>query len=72
MNHHRTLHRSTTLAFCGLVTLVTIAVPTGSANASRLPADPITFVGTPAPMARYVIDAQANHVWAALEDLHSA
>lgn len=72
MNHHRTLHRSTALAFCGLVALATLAFPTSSADASRLPADPITFVGTPAPIARFVIDAQANHVWAALEDLHSA
>lgn len=72
MNHHHTLRRSTTLAFCALAALATLALPTGSASASRLPADPITFVGTPAPMARYVIEAQANHVWAALEDLHSA
>jgi hypothetical protein len=70
MNHHRTLHRSTTLAFCGLAALAALAIPTGSANASRLPADPLTYVGTPAPMARFVLAAQADHVWAALMDVH--
>ena len=71
MNHH-TLHRSTTLLVAGLLALTTLALSTGSADASRLPADPITFVVTPAPMARFVLDNQASHVWAAIEDIHSA
>ena len=70
MNHH-TFSRTTALTVSGLIALTTLAIA-GPASASRLPADPITFVVTPAPMARFVIDAQANHVWAALADLHSA
>ena len=72
MNHHHTLHRSTTFASCALITLATLALPAASADASRLPADPIAFVGTPAPLARFVIETQAIHVRAALADLHSA
>lgn len=70
MDHHRTLHRSTTIALCGLASLATLALPAGAANASRLPADPLALVGAPAPMARFVLAAQADHVWAALEDIH--
>ena len=71
MNHHAS-HRTAALALSGLFVLTALGLSSGAASASRLPADPITFVGTPAPMARYVLDAQAAHVWAALEDLRSA
>ena len=67
-----THHRTPALALAGLLALTALGVSTGPASASRLPADPITFVGTPAPMARFVLDNQASHVWAAIEDIHSA
>jgi hypothetical protein len=65
--HHRT---STALASALIAVAAVVAVP-GAAHATRLPADPITFVGTPAPMARFVIEAQAANVWAALQDIQS-
>lgn len=63
-------HTSAALA-SALFALAAVATTPGAAQASRLPADPITFVGTPAPVARFVIDAQAANVWAVLRDLRS-
>jgi hypothetical protein len=64
-------HRTPAVLAAALFALATVALTPGSADASRLPADPITFVGTPAPVARFVIDAQAANVWAELLDLRS-
>jgi hypothetical protein len=66
---HRTHHRTHALA-AALLAVTAVALSTGPAHASRLPADPLALVGAPAPMARFVLAAQADHVWAALEDIH--
>jgi hypothetical protein len=64
-NSHRTI------AAAGFVCLTTILLAPVPAHASRLPADPLTFVGTPTVLSRVVNDAHAANVRAALDDLRA-
>jgi hypothetical protein len=68
--HLRTYTQSAVTA-AGLLCLTTLLLVPVPAQASRLPADPFTFVGTPAPAWRLVYDNQAANVRAALEDLRA-
>jgi len=65
-----TQHRITSTAVAGLFALAALmfAAP---ANASRIPADPMTFVGTPVALSQLVNDSHAANVWAALADLRA-
>jgi len=69
-----TLHPSQNLATAFVTSLfavmAVVLVPT-AAHASRIPSDPFTFTTTPIALARMVYDAQAAHVWAALQELRS-
>jgi hypothetical protein len=66
-----TQHPVTGILLAGLFALAAVVAAPAAAQASRLPADPMTYVGTPASLARAVIDSQATNVWAALEDIRS-
>lgn len=66
-----THHRTTGLLASALFVIAAVASTPGAAHANRLPADPLTFVGTPVSLTRVVLDAQATNVWAELLDLHA-
>jgi hypothetical protein len=57
-------------AVAGVLGLTTLLLPP-TAQASGIPADPVTFVGTPVQVSRLVNNSHAANVWAALEDLRA-
>ena len=67
-----THHRTSTVLLAGLFALTAVTLAPATAHASRLPADPITYVGAPIALTRLVLDTQAANVWAALADIRSA
>ncbi|MGY2874647.1 hypothetical protein ACVW00_001837 [Marmoricola sp. URHA0025 HA25] len=62
--------RSFAVAAAGLFALTALLLAS-PAQATKLPADPMTFVGTPIALAQLVNDSHATNVWAALADLRS-
>jgi hypothetical protein len=66
----RIQHHVAATAVAGLVglTALLLAAP---AQAYRIPADPMTFVGTPVGLSQLVNDSHAANVWSALEDLRT-
>jgi hypothetical protein len=66
-----THRRTSALLASALFAIAAVASTPGAAHASRLPADPLTFVGTPVSLDRVVLDAHAANVWAAVLELHS-
>jgi hypothetical protein len=59
-----------TLVSSLIAALALVLVP-NAALASRIPSDPFAFTATPIAQTRMVYDAQAAHVWAALQELRS-
>lgn len=64
-------HRIATTVLAGLFGLTVLALVPAPAQASRIPADPITFVPTPTSLSQLVSDGHASNVRAALQDLWS-
>jgi len=66
-----TQHRTAVTLAAAFLGATLIALTPAAAHASRLPADPIAFVGTPVSLAQLVTDGHAETVWAAIEELRS-
>jgi hypothetical protein len=64
-------HRTATTLAAGAVALTGLLLAPARAQASRIPADPITFVATPLVLAQMTADAHTASVRAALQDLQS-
>jgi hypothetical protein len=68
-SHQRThLPRTAAVVAAGMLGFAALGAP-APAQALRLPADPITFVPTPAALSRVIVGAQAANIRAALDDL---
>ena len=63
--------RTMTVTAAGTLCLAALLFGPTPAQASRLPADPFTFVGTPLTLTRLVDDGHAARVRAALEEIRS-
>jgi hypothetical protein len=70
MNTFTRTQRPTTFIPAGMLALAAIALA-APADASRIPADPTTFAGTPIAVSQLVNGSHAANVWAALEDLRA-
>ena len=71
-HNHSNTHRHTAAAvMSGLFALTALALVPAPANASRIPADPVTFVPTPTATSQLVAGGHASNVQAALQDLWS-
>ena len=64
-------HRAATTVLAGVLGLTVLALAPAPAQASRIPADPMTFVPTPTALAQLVSDGHASNVRSALQDLWS-
>jgi hypothetical protein len=64
-------NRTATTIAAGAVALTGLLLVPAPAQASRIPADPITFVATPLALAQMTADAHATNVRSALQDLQS-
>lgn len=64
-------HRTATTLAAGAVALTGLLLAPAPAQASRIPADPITFVATPLLLAQMTTEAHTASVRAALQDLQS-
>jgi hypothetical protein len=64
-------HRTASTVVAGIFGLTLLALAPAPANATRIPADPITFVPTPTALAQLVTDGHAANVRAAIQELRS-
>jgi hypothetical protein len=64
-------HRTATTLAAGAIALTGLLLAPTPAQASRIPADPITFVATPLALAQMTADAHATNVRSALRELQS-
>ena len=64
------IQRPSTAIQAGLLAAAALLLA-APAQASRIPADPMTFAGTPVAVSQLVNGAHAASVWAALEDLRA-
>jgi len=67
----RTQHRTSTIVAAAFLGAAFLALTPTAAHASRLPADPIAFVGTPVSLAELVTEGHAATVRAAIDELRS-
>jgi len=67
----RTEHRTRIIVAAAFLGATFIALTPATAHATRLPADPVAFVGTPLVLAEMVTEGHAAVVRAALEELRS-
>jgi hypothetical protein len=68
MNTIHIHHRITTTVLSGLFAVTVLALVPATAEASRIPADPIMFVPTPVQLSQLVATTHASNVRAALQD----
>jgi hypothetical protein len=65
------IHRTASTVVAGIFGLTLLALAPAPADATRIPADPITFVPTPTALAQLVTDGHAANVRAAIQELRS-
>jgi hypothetical protein len=63
--------RTAATVLSGLFAVTVLALIPAPAQASRIPADPITFVPTPTGLAHLVTDGHASNVRSALAELRA-
>jgi hypothetical protein len=66
-----TQHRIAATVAAAFLGATVLALTPSAAHATRLPADPITFVGTPVLLAQLVTEGHAATVRAAIQELRS-
>ena len=67
----RTQHRTSTIVAAAFLGATFLALTPAAAHATRIPADPIAFVGTPVLLAQLVESGHAATVRAAIQELRS-